>query len=46
MEERLDNPGIRDDESVDSDIKIEEELTLCLYISNFIMGGFNGRILK
>ena len=31
MEERLDNPGIRDDESVDSDIKIEEELTLYLY---------------
>ena len=31
MEEQLDNPEIMDDESVDCDIKKEEELTLYLY---------------
>ena len=31
MEEQLDNPEIIDDESVDCDIKKEEELTLYLY---------------
>ena len=31
MEEQLDNPEIMDDESVDCDIKKEEELTLYSY---------------